>query len=300
MISKSNLLVITILIFIFSSIAVSQNYQVKVTTTNDTEITGLLLNISSNGVRIDPDGPVSFRFIKSDDISKVFIVELNKELTYPLDESLIPAEVSGELSISTSNLGGFPNFSIFGAIGQSYAGGDYYEGFDSGMTYHFRGIYFFPNDDRYQSRFFISFSYYNSTIAPEQNSIDYYGVNIAFDDIAIDHYALEFGRTTDAIGNDSYLFFLFGLAYLNHEIKATGENYYGDVATISKNEDKFALRFEGGGVIGISPQLGLALTLGVDLVLSKNENNDPYSYNSNPTTTSGSIINFAVGLNYDF
>jgi len=299
-VNQNVIIKIIMLLILLSSFALCQNYNVEVTTVNGNQIKGLLLNISSTGVRIDPDGPVSLRFIKSDHIQSVYIVELNTELSYPLEDSDIPAEVYGELEVSTRHLGGFPNYAISGALGQAYGGGDYYEGFDSGMTYHFRGIYFLPSDDRNESRFFISFSYYNSTIAPEHNSYNYYDVNFTFDDIAIDHYALEFGRTTDIMGNDSYLFFLFGLAYLNHELKVTGVDYYGQTASATDTEDKFALRFEGGGLIGINSQLGIVLTVGVDLVLSKNENNDPYNYNSSPTTASGSILNFAAGLNYNF
>jgi hypothetical protein len=276
----------------------AQNYNVKVITSSGNEIKGLLLHISSNGVRLDPEGPVSLRFIKSDHIQSVYIIELDKELTYPLLDSDIPAEVSGDLEVSTKHLGGFSDFALSAAVGQAYAGGDYYEGFDSGLTYHFRGTYFLPSDSRFDSRFFISFSYYSCTIAPEENSLYISGMNITFDDMDIDQYALEMGRTTDIIGKDSYLFFLFGLVYMDHEIKATGE-YYGDTASDTYTEDKFALRFEVGGNIGINPQLGLGLSLGIDLVLSKNQNNDPYSYNSSPTTASGTILNFAAGLNFE-
>ena len=185
-----SLYLILIIFVLLSSVVLAQNYNVKVITASGNEIRGLLLNISSSGVRLDPEGPVSLRFIKSDQIQSVYIVELNKELTYPLLDSDIPPELAGELEISTKHLGGFTDFALSAAIGQAYAGGDYYEGFDSGLTYHFRGTYFLPNDSRYDSRFFISFAYYNCTIAPEQSSFDYYGVDIVFDDIDIDQYAL--------------------------------------------------------------------------------------------------------------
>lgn len=295
-------IVISLLIF---TIGEAKTYHVTILTKDGKEIKGELIQLAPEGVRIDPEGPVSFSLYKAERLVSVYITELDQTFNYPLAEQDIPKDLLSTKKLPRKYGEGFPRFLGAFSYGAVTAGDDgYYEGFGSGSTFHLNLRYLFADDDPHSSRFFIGFSYYRSS--PKADSYrgfigyDEYGypvyATIEFK-LNINHYALEFGGTSRSFGKDSYLYWIFGAAILDNNISIPLDSGNNDSPELSYDDSVLGIRFGGGLVIGIASRLGILLSLEADFVYSGSYTDE---YGQQRPTATGWLPNATAGLVYGF
>ena len=143
MLQKCLLIILFTLLLLPTSI-LGQDYNVKVTLKDGSIVEGKLLKISVEGVDINPGGNVKYRFISSDRIQNVNIVELNKIVEFPLIDGGIPQElVEYKMDESPTPTYRLPKFLGIGTIGYASVGDwGYYERLNSGMAFRL-GLYYF-------------------------------------------------------------------------------------------------------------------------------------------------------------
>ncbi len=279
------------------------------------EVKGVLLAVSEDAVRIDPEGPVSFRLIWGRDIASVHLGDGETILTYPWDEEDIPEELPSETGVArTSKAGllaadprGLRSFAVTAMGGLANTGGDeYYLGFGSGPLMQARVRYHFSESERRGSRFFLSYSYARSAPAPDDVryplGVDDLGrdVYMVMEELVVHHHVLEFGVTSRMIGADSYVYGLFGVGVLDNHLTVGGEVCSGasceDLASFTIHDQQGVLRLAGGVVIGLTPRLGLNLSASADILYAGTRTD--YYMQTYPDSN-GMIMLIAAGLTFD-
>jgi hypothetical protein len=275
-------------------------------------VRGALLELASESVTIDPEGPVSFRLITSAEAVSVYLADLNRTFAFPINLQEIPRKLLKKSTARPTYTSGFRPFALFawGGIATSGLGGDkqYYEGFGSGATFRIEARYHFPNHDTRHARAFIGLSYQYSSLNSTEDVLagwDYYSGNplyVVFDPVKISHYALELGATTPILGKDSYLYFLMGLVSLQNSLTGRGElrdshgNVTGRLAPVTTHDAQGALRFGAGGVIGLTDRFGLVIDGTIDLLYAGVE--QEYYGTSHPVSN-GDVPSLTVGVTYE-
>jgi hypothetical protein len=293
-----SLKIVLILFFFIAVVTEAQEYNVKIYLLDGAIIHGELIKITTEGVDINPGGSVKYRFISAERISSVEIVELNKIIEYPLTEKDIPPEIKDFEAESVVQTASFPKFLGLFSLGYSSAGGDYYEGFNSGALIRLGLTYLFHDSDRSVSRFFVGFSYNHASVAGEE----IFGLKT---DLSINEYSFEFGRTTSLFEGGHYLYFLTGGVIVTNEVEINIGTQEGISSSVSVEETKAALRFEGGGSIFIGNKFSILISLGYDFILGVKQMQNSYYYNyydpdKSPFTVAGGILNLSLGLTYGF
>ena len=273
MLQKCLLIILFTLLLLPTSI-LGQDYNVKVTLKDGSIVEGKLLKISAEGVDINPGGNVKYRFISSDRIQNVNIVELNKIVEFPLIDGSIPQEVvEYKMDESPTPTYGFPKFLGIGTIGYASVGDwGYYEGLNSGMAFRLGLYYFFHETDVTASRFLVGFTYYNASIGGDK--IYEYEPKLG-----LSEYSFEFGRTTGLLGKGSYFYYLMGLVVVTNDLEINLGTTSGVSSSLHTNETKFAIRFEVDGSIYLGSRLSLLISLGYDVVMGEKQKSSSYSYN---------------------
>jgi hypothetical protein len=292
-------------------IAHAQSYRVVVHTMDGSLVAGILLELSPERVRLDPEGPVSLRVVPASTITSVYVEKLQLQLTYPITAGDIPLALASagpsEREITRRSTIGFSRVavSLSGGVMTTGYDKDYYAGITSGPTFRGGVRYYFRAYDPRARRIFIGLNYQRS--APRlESSLRTIRVNVdpranpieVVSTMAVHHFALEVGATTRVRGNRTYGYGKIGLVYLNNVIssKARVEEIS---ASQSVSDGHGAFRLEVGGVLGVEERVGIELTLGADLLYG-GQKDDPFSYN--PTNTipiiDGWIPNATVGVVY--
>ncbi len=298
--------------FLFAvSVSALGTPKVIVELTDGNTVEGVLLQLTTQFVKIDPEGPVSLRTIPADEVSSVHVTDTGHTYTFPLSEDEIPSDLSQEVKFfKVDRRSGFRSFAITlsGGLTSTAFGsksGDYYEGIGSGPGFQIAIRYRFPEDDRYRKRFFLGLTYRFSSPGLEQESylVGWYGtgnpVYVEFEHMYIHHIGFEAGVTTNAINKDSYFYFLMGAVAL--ENKLTGHVRIGggteatDTPSTTVSDGVAAGRLGVGGVIGLTPRIGLAFSLTADLLLTQRTDFIGQTY----TSTYGGLLIFDVGLEFE-
>lgn len=193
------------------------------------------------------------------------------------------------------------------SLGRLGTHGDYYEGVADGMSIRIGGQYRFLRTNPCKSTYFVKGSIAHSSPGWD---IETYGVGddygydygygdmptIHFEDVSVRTISLELGRTTPLATNDSHMFITTGLSF----IKNTGTAYamdQGKRIDASYTESNATLRMTGGGVIGVTPRLGISLDVCMDFMLTKGEPS-AYEYQASPEVA-GALMLFGAGIVYE-
>lgn len=295
---RHNHINIRILIILILTIAVAEakEYNAVVHTKEGKDIRGEIISLTPEGVQLDPEGSVKYLLIRADRIVSVYVKELDREFNYPLMEEDIPEDLFQRREMLNKHGSGFPTFLGALSYGIMTAGNkDYYEGFGSGSTFHINLRYFFHEGDPTSSRFFIGFSYYHSS--PKGEAIDFYDPNDPFNnvtvkfDLDIDHYSLDIGRTTNAFGNGSYLYFMFSGAILKNSISVPLDSQ----TKLTFDDTIAAIRGGVGMVIGISSGFGLLLSGELEVVYAGTYRDE---FGQETPLAAGFLPNFTFGFVY--
>ena len=303
------------------AIAAPAPLHVLVTQLDGQTVAGELLQLTPEGIRIDPDGPVSFRFIPASDIRVVLVRETNLTLSYPLAPDAIPASMRRDLA-RTSQVSdraaqirtrgdGFGWLTLSGNLGVATTGFTpeekaYYQGFGSGPTWELGVRVFFPRDGPREGRLFLGAMY--GTARPHNDyasvmAVDTYGnlIAVAFSPLEIRRVGGVIGYTTRMMGTGSYLAGTFGLMQLKHTLTATAAPFGGGsgqsvVATYT--EAREAIRIGLEGVVGIAAHLGIEFAGTLDALYAGQEA-APLGYSAMSTPKSdGALLGVTVGVRW--
>jgi hypothetical protein len=284
------------------AVASGEEYTVKVTLLDGGEVTGALLKLSPAGVELNPGGMVKFRFIEARLIRRVYIVELDRTVEFPM-----PAEgegVEGDQNERVEYEAATPRTSkysvVMGMAGAAYTtvSGKYYSGFTSGPGGRGALYILFPESDPQAARFMIGFNYGYSSI---ESDLSISNVNIRFH---ISEYSFEGGMVSHMLQGGHFFWFTMGFVVVSNSATAsltTGSQ------SVDVNETKAALRLTGGVSFNLGRRIYLVPHVSVDMVLGKNSssstNNYYYNsyYNSQPdVTVAGWIIAPVLAIQYMF
>jgi len=309
------ILAAVLLLFCLGHVTEAKDYNVVVSLKDGSSVKGILLQLTEEGVKIDPEGAVSFRSIADEEIDSVYVEKLDRTLLYPLSAGEIPPELSGLNSKVRVSMGrtlpretsGFRTFALTltgGIVTTGPGDKEYYEGFTTGPTYQVGLRFNIPEDDPHSNRIFLGLLYHYSSIHAEDESIlmgwDEFGVPIymVFDPLHVQNIGFEIGATTNTIGTDSYLYGLIGLSFLKHTLTARAEYDGTTLASTTVNDSQTGIRLGGGGVIGLSSRTGIEIKVAWDLLLSRSSSNY-YYYGQTSPESNGGLLSLTVGLCFD-
>ncbi len=274
--------------------------------TDGSEVAGLILVLSPELVRIDPDGPVSLQTIEAGQIKEVELPDSGRILKYPLAKEQAPAEFSQARANQRSRRAEGPRpFTVFLGGGYSSTMGEYYEGIGSGPAVQGGLRYHFSNHDPLAPSLFLGVGYRRGTLGVEQNRIavgqDYWNpVWLVIDDARLDIWTFEVGVTSRVMKGGSYWYFLGALAILQNTLSSRLESEDGVISELEDFKDNQAgLRLGGGCVIRLGSHVGLDVGTGFDALLSAPYRHSEYSYQATPDMIGG-VLTFDVGLVYGF
>ena len=281
-------------------IAAKQAAEVIIHLNDGKTIQGAVVQITKDFIKIDPEGPIMVRTIPGYKIESVEFVGSGEKLSFPLDESQIPGDLSEDPRVRQSKRSdGLRPFALTFSLGRSSAGGDYYEGIESGLGIQVGGCYRFEQDGPYGRTFFLGFSYRHSSPSLSITRIPIYGyeVSVVLENCRIHQYNFDFGTTTKVSRTDSYLYLTMGVSIVDTKITGHVEENGYVYPSETVGDSKAALRLLGGGVKGISPSLGVDVRVGYDLLVTKAERSE-YSYygSSDGPDVLGNILSIDVGV----
>lgn len=282
-----------------ASVAAKQATEVVIYLNDGKTIQGTVIQITKDFIKVDPEGPISLRTIPGDRIESVEFVSTGKKLSFPIDESQIPDQLNEDPRARQGKRSdGLRPFALTFSLGKSSAGGDYYEGIESGVGIQAGGYYRLSLDDLVDYTFFIGFSYRSSSpsLSITRVYIDF-ETSVVFEKCRINQYNFDFGVTTKVTKSDSYLYYIMGLSVvdtkLTGHVEASGYIYPSETV----GDSRPAFRMLVGGVLGINRRLGVDARVGYDFLFTKTERNQ-YSYygSTNNTAVLGHILSFDVGV----
>ena len=270
-----------------------------------TQVEGILLQLAAEQVRIDPDGPVSLRTIPADEIERVEISETGQVYRYPLSAANIDTDLQEDAyAAQQRSTDGLRPFAFLFSLGFTATTGDYYEGAGSGFGFQGGFQYRFAETDPWGSSFFLGCNFRYSMPGWDTDRL-YVGtdgiddVYIVYDDLTVKELSFEAGRTTRLSKTETYGYMIAGLAAVwttgSAYLEAGGERVGTEE---SYSESKAAFRFQLGGVIGLSPQLGLDLRGGADFLLTKSSSasGSYYGYYGDSPSVAGVLLMFDAGV----
>jgi hypothetical protein len=265
---------------------------VTVTLKDGTVVRGELIQMTPEKVKIDPEGAVSLRTIKAEDISTVQLTDKGDVYQYPLSSEQIPGDLRRAARGTSGRGGGFGPIALCGHVGLSIPEGDYYEGIGSGFSFQLAGYYRFDASSPNQGQYFIGISFRQSYPDVEPIIVDYPYYEELDYDMRIRHIGFEFGRTTRPMNGDSYLYVIMGVSLIENKATLDTAPTDGGSIELTYSESMGALRLEGGGVIGLSPSFGLGFDLTWDVVLSRETD----YLGMERTSAAGGIVMLSAGI----
>jgi len=276
-------MVLATLVFLFTSPAMGADREAVVVLKDGSTLRGVLLQFSAVAIQIDPEGPVSLRTISADEISTVFVPDMNTTYTFPLSAADVPSEL---LSRRPGRRIGFPAFALElaggivvpGALGDT----DYYEGFGPGPEFQGSLRYHFHEDNPRRGRSFISLSYHYASLRPDEEDIifafdaDYNPYYLVLKPLHVHNIGLEFGRTSNCSASNSYVYGLMGLEIIVHnssgEVRAVIDGAPMTFGSVKASDNELALRMGLGAVIGFGGGVGLSLKGTGDILVGRTTN----------------------------
>ena len=295
--------------------------QATVRLTDSTEVTGMLLDIDRQGVRMDPDGPVSLRVVDGPTIARVEIPVLGIAVVYPpTDEALLDVDRAIRLmpelrtrradrpARTGSPFHGFRLLSIELGAGATKASASedasYYQGYNSGRSIHGGiRILFGRKGDLRRSRPFVGVQLSNTHLGVDQpvlSTEDGSGNTLVleFDDLTVNRVTLEAGITTRILKEDSYVYAAAGLSALDNGATVTGTLLSPggppSGVRVAVQDSRTALRLGFGSVIGLGHRLGLDLEASADLLFGALEQIP--GYNQSVPSYHGALVGLAAGM----
>lgn len=288
-ISYKSILFVFLFLF-FSNSVNARTYHVSVHLKTGLEIKGVLIAFTSNGIKLDPDGAVSFRFLMGNEIDYVYINELNKKYFFPIKNEDIPKELKIKIKPTLSQNFGRHKYLFhisYGGISTNSNG--YYEGFTSGSAFHIEGYYVFDADEIASVRTFAGLSFYHASISGEQIDAYYYSVQ---SHLSVNHYGFDVGAMTSMKHKSYYFYGIIGFAIISNKISLPISDF-----EINLNDTIGGARFGIGFVKSITSNLGFKIAGNIDFVFSGTYINE---YGNEAPYPVGMLTNYSFGLEYGF
>lgn len=297
--------IVAILFFIcFAGYISAQQTKVIVFLKQAAPVNGELIKLDAKGVELNPDGNISFRFIKSELIDSVFIQGIGKTIIYPMTKDLDTAIVSKdyldyEQNVSQSVSSGNKNFIIYAGAGYFNTDGDYFSGFNSGpglnigMNYYLRSL--FPG-----TNLLIGLEFSKGWISGDPLRVwNNNNISEIETSLGITMYSIHLGRAWSLSSSNSDFHILLGLTILDNEVIFKG----GD-ESITTSQSKTAIKLGAGFLIDISESLFINLNMNYDAILGKKEKKETfmnfYDPNEPKFTFLGGVMRITVEFGFTF
>ncbi|NQU05029.1 MAG: hypothetical protein HQ568_02970 [Calditrichaeota bacterium] len=275
------------------SVSIAGNPEVVVNLKDGNEIRGTLIELISDHVKIDPEGPLSLQVFYADDISFVYFIKKGEKIAFPLDSQNSSVEIEKFLKYKKKKLEfETRKWSIIGAYGKvgsilrdavSFSGSDNESNtiIQLGIRYHFN------KKDPTRGGGFAELSYHRFNLKPISNvpySESPENENLVISRVS--YYNLNIGYASRNLGRNSYLHFTFGVSkyrITNTEFSDLQDGYIG-------------IGFGLGCVIGIYPRFSIITTAAIDITYTGTRTD--WS-GQEVATSDGGIVFFTVGILYD-
>jgi hypothetical protein len=306
---------VILLILFCSTIVMAQNKPATgdVYLKNGGTVNGIILDITTNAVKLDPPGPVSLRTILSSEIDSIVIPDLDTTLIFPLQNTGLTPKVGNYLRQS-KNSGKSPvSFALSLTGGLSAFGLDYYEGYTHGPSFEGELRLYLNLDDEADSHPYIAIAYRHSSAGVDSDlkktlygyTGDGYPVYIVMEPLSVTHVGFRVGIASKKklAGSSSQYSFHVGLSMLSNEGSGRSEVEIGSAHIIlsraSISDDKLGFNMAFSFIKGIKRSMGLRFSFGYELFIT-NVEKDPYGYEYYDKYYGGGALLFDGGLIFEF